>query len=214
MLHTGGVLIDDLVARVRELQKNRPGSRVLLGIAGEPGGGKSTLAAALEAALGDAVVAPMDGFHLANVELARLGRADRKGAPDTFDAFGYLALLERLRLAEPAEPVYAPAYRREVEESIGSSIRIDPEIPIVISEGNYLLLDTDPWSRTASAFDEVWFVETPQALRLERLVARHVAFGKSPDAARAWAGGPDERNAELVRESRARADLVIDASAL
>ncbi|BDZ51916.1 nucleoside/nucleotide kinase family protein [Frondihabitans sucicola] len=208
------VQIDDLVQRVRAIQKKRAGSRVLLGIAGEPGGGKSTVAAALAAALGDAVVVPMDGFHLAGAELVRLGRADRKGAIDTFDAHGYLALLERLRAPVAGEGVYAPAYLREVEESIGSSILVDPAIPVVISEGNYLLVDRDPWPRVRAAFDEVWFVDTPRDLRLEWLVARHIAFGKPPEQATAWANGPDERNASLVRTTRDRADLVVDASAL
>lgn len=186
----------------------------MIGIAGEPGSGKSTVARALAESLGDAVVAPMDGFHLANAELARLGRADRKGAPDTFDAFGYLALLDRLRTPVESEPVYAPAYLREVRESVGSSILVDPAVPVVISEGNYLLLDQDPWNLVRPRFDEVWFVDTPRELRLEWLVARHVAFGKSPERALAWATGPDERNAVLVRATRGRADLVIDASAL
>ncbi|GAA4265641.1 nucleoside/nucleotide kinase family protein [Frondihabitans peucedani] len=198
-----------LVDRVRALQRGRPGSRVLIGIAGEPGSGKSTLAAALAEALGDAVVAPMDGFHLSNAELRRLGLADRKGAPETFDAFGYLALLGRLRAQKEGESVYAPEYVRDVEESIGSSILVAPEVPVVISEGNYLLLEGEPWSRVAEALDEVWFVDTPQEQRLEWLAARHVAFGKTPDAARAWATGPDERNAALVRASRARASLVV-----
>lgn len=184
---------------------------MLIGIAGEPGSGKSTLAAALAEALGDAVVAPMDGFHLSNAELRRLGLADRKGAPETFDAFGYLALLGRLRAQEEGESVYAPEYVRDVEESIGSSILVAPEVPVVISEGNYLLLEGEPWSRVAEAFDEVWFVDTPQEQRLEWLVARHVAFGKTPDAARAWATGPDEGNAALVRASRARASLVVES---
>jgi pantothenate kinase len=184
----------------------------MLGIAGEPGGGKSTVAAALADALGDAVVAPMDGFHLANAELARLGRSSRKGAVDTFDAFGYLALLERLRSPVAGEPVYAPAYVREVEESIGSAIRIDPEVSVVISEGNYLLLDQDPWRRVRAAFDEVWFVDTPPELRLEWLVARHIAFGKTPAEALAWATGPDEQNAVLVRASRPRAAVTFDAT--
>jgi pantothenate kinase len=207
------VLIDDLVTRVRDLQDRRRGSRVLLGIAGEPGGGKSTLAAALAEALGDAAVAPMDGFHLANAELERLGRADRKGALDTFDGLGYVALLERLRAGRD-EVVYAPAYLRSHEESIGGSIAVPREVPVVISEGNYLLASESPWPDARALFDEVWFVDTPREQRLEWLVARHVAFGKTPEAAEAWANGPDERNARIIRGMRADADLVVDGSAL
>lgn len=207
------VLLDDLVTRVRDLQARRQGSRVLLGIAGEPGGGKSTLAAALAETLGSAVVAPMDGFHLANAELARLGRADRKGALDTFDGSGYVALLERLR-SNGDEVVYAPAYLRSHEESIGGSIAVPREVPVVISEGNYLLASESPWPVARALFDEVWFVDTPRELRLEWLVARHIAFGKSPAAAEAWANGPDERNARIIRATRSDADLVVDGSAL
>jgi pantothenate kinase len=208
------VQIDDLVSRVRALQSARAGSRVLLGIAGEPGSGKSTVASAVAEALGDAVVAPMDGFHLANAELSRLGRVARKGAPDTFDARGFLALLTRLRHPVDGEAVYAPEYERGIEESVGSAIRVDPEIPVVISEGNYLLLPDDPWPRARALFDDVWYLDTPHRVRIERLVARHVAFGKTPAEAWAWANGPDERNAALVRASRDRADLVVDAATL
>jgi pantothenate kinase len=201
-----------LVDRVRGLLEGRGGSRILLGIAGEPGGGKSTVAGALVAALGEvgigAVVAPMDGFHLANAALERLGRASRKGAIDTFDAYGYLALLERLR-AGSDEVVYAPAYLRTYEESIGSSIAVPPTCPVVISEGNYLLAASDPWPRIRAVFDEVWFVDTPQQLRREWLIARHEAFGKSNAAAVAWADGPDEANARLIRATRSAADLVV-----
>lgn len=205
--------LPDLVQRVRDLQAVRAAAgerRVLVGIAGEPGSGKSTLAAHLADGLGgDAVVVPMDGFHLANTELARLGLADRKGAPETFDAGGYLALLRRLRAAD--EPVvYAPTYTREIEESIGSAVAVPAGIPVVISEGNYLLIHDDPWTAIRAEFDEVWFVDTPRDLRVERLVARHERFGKSPDEARAWSLGPDEENARLVREWHFTADLVVD----
>ncbi|ROQ39511.1 pantothenate kinase [Frondihabitans sp. PhB188] len=200
--------IADLVQRVRHLQLKHAGRRLMIGIAGEPGSGKSTLATRLAESLGDAAVAPMDGFHLANAELGRLDLAERKGAPETFDAWGYLALLRRLRTAD--EPVvYAPMYTRDVEESIGSAIAIPGDVPIVISEGNYLLGDDDPWPLVHAEFDEVWFVDTPRDLRLSRLIERHERFGKSPEAARAWATGPDEENALVVRMSRELADLVV-----
>lgn len=204
--------LSDLVDRAASLAERGDERRILLGITGEPGGGKSTVAAAVAAGLTargiEAVVAPMDGFHLANAELARLGRADRKGALDTFDAFGYLALLERLG-SRRDEVVYAPAYLRSHEESIGSSIGVPASCRVVISEGNYLLAEPDPWPRIRGAFDEVWFVDTPQATRREWLVARHRAFGKTPEAAAAWADGPDEVNARLVRSTRSAADLVV-----
>src|SRR5262245_1678528 len=114
-----GMRWEELVARAAGLVSG--GARRLLGVCGAPGAGKSTLAGALATALGRrAVVAPMDGFHLAQAELDRLGRADRKGAPDTFDAAGYVALLRRLRTA--TEPVvYAPRFHREIEEPIAGA---------------------------------------------------------------------------------------------
>jgi pantothenate kinase len=197
----------ELIERARRLAV--AGERRILGLTGAPGAGKSTLAEALVDALdGAAVLVPMDGFHLANVELERLGRRDRKGAADTFDAAGYAALLRRLR--DPAErTVYAPIFRREIEEPIACAIPVQPETPLVVTEGNYLLLDQGCWSPLRGLLDEVWFLAPPEDVRLDRLVRRHEAFGKTPEAAVAWAHGTDQRNAELVASTMARADLVI-----
>lgn len=185
--------------------------RRLLGIAGPPGGGKSTLAQALqEHFAADAVVVPMDGFHLANAELARLGRAGRKGAADTFDAAGYVALLRRLRAQGAGETVYAPVFRREIEEPIAGAIPVEPDTRLVITEGNYLLLDQGPWAAVRALLDEAWFVDTDDGQRRERLVRRHMQFGRSLEAARAWVEHTDEPNARLIAASRARADLVVD----
>lgn len=186
------------------------GQRRLLGIAGPPGAGKSTLAAAVVAAAAPAaVLVPMDGFHLAQAELDRLGRADRKGAPDTFDAAGFVALLGRLRRARAGETVYAPSFDRALEEPVAGTIPVGPDVPLVVVEGNYLLHDDGAWAEVAPVLDEVWYVEVDDALRLERLAARHHAFGKTEAAARAWAAGPDQRNAELVAARRDRATLVV-----
>jgi pantothenate kinase len=187
-----------------------PGRRRILGIVGKPGGGKSALAARLvEDLAGLAVYVPMDGFHLANSQLERLGRREQKGAVDTFDAAGYAALLRRLR--EPAEDVtvYAPSFRREIEEPIAGSIPVEPGIPLVVTEGNYLLVAEPPWAEVGGLLDQSWYVETDERLRLERLIARHVAYGKSPEEARLWSLGTDERNAELIGRTRSRADLVV-----
>ena len=185
-----------------------PGRR-LLGITGAPGAGKSTLAAELVQALGGrAVVVGMDGFHFANSELARLGRAERKGAPDTFDAAGYVALLRRLRAAGP-DVVYAPEFRREIEEPIGSAVPVPAEVPLVITEGNYLLLDTPPWDQVRPLLDEVWFLRPADDERVRRLVARHRAYGRSLAAANERALGSDQRNAEAVAATAARADRII-----
>jgi pantothenate kinase len=197
----------DLIDRARRLAT--AGERRILGLTGAPGAGKSTLAEALVDALaGAAVLVPMDGFHLANVELERLGRRDRKGAADTFDAAGYASLLRRLR--DPAEgTVYAPMFRREIEEPIACAIPVQPETPLIVTEGNYLLLDEGWWSPLRELLDEVWYLAPSEEVRLDRLVRRHEAYGKSPEAAVAWAYGTDQRNAELVASTRTRADLVI-----
>lgn len=199
---------DQLIERVDALREQN--DRVLVGIVGAPGSGKSTVSAAVADRLsGDAVVVPMDGFHLANSELARLGLSDRKGAIDTFDAFGYLHLIKRLR--EAAEPVvYAPDYVRGVEESIAGSIAVPAAIPVVITEGNYLLDSDAPWRQVRSLLDEIWFVEAPREIRMERLVQRHMSFGMDEAAAHAWTAGPDETNAVRIEALRDQADLIID----
>ena len=198
---------DELLDRAQALA--RPGERRILGITGAPGAGKSTLAGRLAAALGAAAVTvPMDGYHLAQRELERLNLADRKGAPETFDGAGYVALLRRLRDGRD-ETVYAPEFRREIEEPIAGAIPVPPGVPLIITEGNYLLLDGDPWARVAPLLDETWFVDPAEDERLAWLTARHVLHGKAADAAHRWARGPDQANAELVAATRARADLVL-----
>ena len=198
----------DALSRINALMAG--GQRRLLGLVGAPGSGKSTLAQALLQALpGRAQIVPMDGFHLANIELRRLGRADRKGAPDTFDSAGYVALLRRLREQREDEIVYAPEFRREIEEPIAGAIPVLPETRLVITEGNYLLLDDGPWAGAASLLDEVWYVDVDDASRLERLVRRHEQFGRTRAAALAWVQQTDEPNARRIAATRGRAQHVI-----
>ena len=182
--------------------------RRILGLVGAPGSGKSTLSEALLAALGDqAQVVPMDGFHLSNRQLDALGRAQRKGAPDTFDAFGYRDLLHRLRASyRNRETVYAPGFYREIEEPIAASIAVAPGTPLIITEGNYLLLEEEPWPRVRAMLDEVWFLDVDRELREERLVARHMQFGRTERQARKWVRTTDAPNAERIEAVAASAD--------
>ncbi|SCG57338.1 nucleoside/nucleotide kinase family protein [Micromonospora inositola] len=198
---------DELAARARVLADAGP--RQLLGITGAPGAGKSTLAERLVAAVGPAArLVPMDGFHLAQSELARLGRQERKGAPDTFDANGFVSVLRRLRRLEPTS-VWAPAFRRDLEEPVAGAIEVPPEVRLVVTEGNYLLVQDEPWEEVRTLLHEIWFLDLDAELRLRRLTARHEAYGKSPEQARAWALGSDEANAALVSGNAGRADLVV-----
>jgi pantothenate kinase len=186
------------------------GRRKLLGLVGAPGSGKSTVAQALLDALpGRAQVVPMDGFHLANAELHRLGRGERKGAPDTFDSAGYVALLRRLRTQPAGETVYAPEFRREIEEPVAGAIAVRDSTPLVITEGNYLLLEEGAWAGVAPLLDEIWYVEVDDALRVERLLRRHQQFGRSREAALAWVAQTDEPNARRIAATRARADHLL-----
>jgi len=211
--------VDAAVARVHELRARRRaagrGDRVVVALVGEPGSGKSTVSAAVAAGLAATglrtVVVPMDGFHLAGSALARLGRTDRKGALDTFDAAGYVALLRRLvdpaATTSGADPVWAPEYVRDgVEESLAGAIEVGPEVDCVVTEGLWLLVDEGPWRAVRDLVDETWAVRLDDDERRRRLVLRHVAAGKGQEAAETWVQGPDEAAARLVRPTLVRAD--------
>lgn len=194
------------IARVEALLARE--RRVILGITGPPGAGKTRLARDITSSFDDAVHVPMDGFHLADAELRRLGRLDRKGAIDTFDSYGYLALIERMR-RRPKQMIYAPAFDRDIEQPIAGSIPVPPETRLVVTEGNYLLDDDAPWPAIAARLQQVWYVEVARAERHRRLVARHVEFGKTPQQAEAWVRDVDDPNAARVESTRAAADLVV-----
>ncbi len=195
-----------LVERARGLTTS---GRAVLGLCGVPGAGKSTLAARLAAEIGpEAVVVPLDGFHLHDDELARLGLSQRKGAPETFDVAGYTALLQRIR-TETGTTVYAPEFDRSRELSVAGAIAVRPEHRLVVTEGNYLLHDDRGWCEVRPLLDEAWYVEGDDATRLRRLVQRHVDHGKTPDAAHRWASESDQANADLVARTRASADLLV-----
>ena len=202
---------EQALSRVTELLNNANG-RIIIGIVGKPGAGKSTLSSYLiENLPKDSVtLVPMDGYHLSNKELSTLGRRERKGAPDTFDSHGFAALLERI--ATSKDDIYFPVFHREIEESIAAEGVVTSKTKIVLTEGNYLLHDEDGWKNVSPNLSESWYVEVNDELRLERLVDRHHFYGKERQAAHDWAHGTDENNARLVAGTKALADfLVINA---
>ena len=186
------------------------GSRLLLVVTGAPGAGKSTFSASLADFFGPgaALVVPMDGFHLGNAVIDGTPLRRRKGAPDTFDVGGYFSLLQRLARRDE-DIVYAPDFRRSIDEPVAASRAVPASVPLMITDGNYLLAENPAWQRVRSQLDAVWFIDTPPALRLSRLVERHMVFGMDRPAAEAWANGSDEANARLIEATRDRADRVI-----
>lgn len=197
----------ELAAQIAREARGR--RRYLFGVAGPPGSGKSTLGARLAEALG-AVVVPMDGFHLDNVELERLGLSAVKGAPGTFDAAGFVHLVEQLVAADRV--VRAPAFDRVADRTVDDAITVAPDDRLVIVEGNYLLLDDPPWAALVDLFDRVGYLDVDDTTRVERLVARHVRHGRTLDDARRFVRSSDEANAAIIAATRHRADVLIDPS--
>ena len=201
--------LEALIGRATELAST--GRREILGIAGAPGAGKSTLAAQLVAALGTdrAVLVPMDGFHLANALLIERGLRQVKGSIETFDGAGYANLLERIRNQQFPETIYAPHFDRNLEEPIAGAIPVYANTPLVITEGNYLLSDEGQWPRARTALTEAWYLEPHEDTRRQRLIRRHMAHGKNEHEARQWALGSDERNAKMIHATAGKADRTI-----
>lgn len=201
--------LEAALERVMYLTKNAD-KRVIIGLIGKPGAGKSTLSSYLLKHLpkNTTALVPMDGYHLSNAQLKTLGRSHRKGAPDTFDSDGYVELLKRIKTNQCNE-IYFPIFHREIEESIAAEGVVYPHTTLVLTEGNYLLVDSNGWAGVAETLTESWFVDVDNDKRIARLVARHIKFGKNAEAAHAWANGTDQHNAELVETTRAKADVII-----
>ena len=187
--------------------------RFILGIVGKPGVGKSTFTDFLREHLSQDLLAilPMDGFHMSNEELLELGRRDRKGAPDTFDVRNFTQTLAAIKVSDGAD-IKFPVFKREIEASIPDAGLIPAQAKLVIVEGNYLLHDQSGWEQVGSFLDEAWYLHVDDELRMQRLIARHIAFGKSPEDAKDWSEGTDEANARVIDKSESKADFVVTLS--
>ncbi|MCY3651132.1 MAG: nucleoside/nucleotide kinase family protein [Acidimicrobiaceae bacterium] len=186
------------------------GQRCLLGLVGPPGSGKSTLAAYLAESLRPSPpVVPLDGFHLAQAVIDAEGLSGRKGAPETFDGWGFASLIARMTNPAGDTIVYAPTFDRSIEEPVAGAIPVGPGDSLVIVEGNYLLLEEPPWDRIRPALDLCVYLELDDGTRVRRLVERHVRYGKTPTEAERFARNSDERNAHLIKSTCDRADFIV-----
>ncbi|MGI6855174.1 nucleoside triphosphate hydrolase [Mesorhizobium sp. 1B3] len=190
-------------------KKAAKSDRFVVAIAGPPGAGKSTIAEQLAALLPEnsAIVVPMDGFHYDDVVLERLGLRPRKGAPETFDLRGFMALLRRVRAGEP--DIAIPVFDRNVELSRAGAALIDADAKFILAEGNYLLLDEDPWNELAGLFDFTIFLDVPREELEKRLLQRWRDHGRSDEDGRNWVATNDMPNVDRVLARRRPADLVV-----
>ncbi len=200
--------LPDLVARVRT-PLGDDGERRIVGLVGPPGAGKSTLAARLVDAVGHGTVVPMDGFHRRHAELVRLGLVERKGAPETFEPLLFVAVLRSLRSLWRRRDVYSPGYSRTLHDVVDDEIIVPADEALVVVEGNYLLLDEPPWDRVRPLLDLAVYVDADGERRHRSLIERHIAGGRTLEAAAEFVDRSDEANARIVETTRDRADVTI-----
>ena len=184
--------------------------RCLIGLTGPPGSGKSSLAAHLAESLRPSPpVVPMDGFHLVQAVIDAKGLGDRKGAPETFDSWGFVNLVAQIASPADDDVVYAPEFDRSIEEPIAGAVPVRPADGLVIVEGNYLLFDESPWAQIRPTLDLCVYLEIDDATRIVRLVERHMRYGKTRTEAERFVRNSDEKNAQLVNKTRNSADFVV-----
>jgi pantothenate kinase len=191
------------------------GERYVVGLAGVPGSGKSMFAGQLLETLnrargGLATLVPMDGFHFTNAQLVDTGLSERKGAPETFDADAYVELLKRSR--DPHATIVFPIYDRDLHEPITRDTpeqTVGPGTRIVMTEGNYLLLNRKPWSELAKVLHETWYLQTPPDRAREWILQRHIRGGKPEEAAEQHYNRVDRENTALVIGRMRQPDLVL-----
>jgi len=184
--------------------------RSIIGIVGKPGAGKSTIVLEIEKRFqpNEVAIIPMDGYHLSNEALIALGRRDRKGAPDTFDTQSFISLITEVK-SSPQVDHHFPIFHREIEASIEDEGIVPSLAKVIVIEGNYLFSDEHNWSEVFALLDHTWFIEIDEEIRMQRLITRHIKYGKTPEEAEEWSRGSDEANARFIALTKDRAENII-----
>ena len=187
-----------------------PNLRSIIGIVGKPGAGKSTVVSEIEKRFDSSQVSviPMDGYHLSNEELISLDRRDRKGAPDTFDTQSFISLISKVK-NNPETELRFPIFHREIEASKADEGIVQSGVKVIVVEGNYLFSEEHNWEGVFPLLDHTWFIEIADEVRIERLIARHIRYGKTPEDAEKWSRGSDEANARFIELTAHRASNII-----
>ena len=187
-----------------------PNPRSIIGIVGKPGAGKSTVVSEIEKRFDPSQVSviPMDGYHLSNEELISLDRRDRKGAPDTFDTQSFISLISKVK-NNPETELRFPIFHREIEASKADEGIVQSGVKVIVVEGNYLFSEEHNWEGVFPLLDHTWFIEISDEVRIERLIARHIRYGKTPEDAEKWSRGSDEANARFIELTAHRAANII-----